>query len=119
MSITNRTTDRRAENRLVVRNDSAVSSEPLPGDFDEYTMGLPTCHDRGIIVQLYHLADGELKTLNGRLFDLSPSGAKLAVNTRIPLGDAVGLCIQFDDAEVEIATAGSVCWVGHIPDGNS
>jgi len=117
MNSTNRTTDRRLEHRLVVRNDADESAESVLGDVDEYTMGLPTRHDHGITVQLYHLADGKPKTLDGRLFDLSPSGAKLAVTTNIPLGDAVGLCIQFDNSDVEISTAGSVCWIGHIPDG--
>ena len=108
----------RREDRLLVRERERAAAVPQLEDVDEYTTGMSAVDDRCIVTHCYRLMDEQLVGEECQLLDLSRSGVKLYIPSKIEIGEAIGIRIQSDDLGIDVGEAASVCWTGYRGDGN-
>ncbi len=95
----------------VPEGDQLAISVDESGDHD-YTTGYETCKGRLIRVSVHRLSSGIPTTASCRMIELSQSGAKLASDTMIPVGETVSLQIKIPHLDVHFTTSAVVSWVG-------
>ena len=110
----------RREPRISIRydQDQEIPVDSTLDDGNDYNVGYPTCHERKIVVQVFQMVDGESKTIEGQLLDFSKNGVKVFIHSKMEIGDAISLRIQFGEMDIDFSSAATVCWTGFKSHGN-
>ncbi len=69
-----------------------------------------SCHPTDAVLLIERRTEGAPQSVAARLLDISPGGAKLAVEVSIPFDQLVRLKINLPNRNLELVVTASVCW---------